>query len=67
MEIVPNLEVEELEGGKIALIFDPSVDQGPSQSGKNNIVTSTRGAVNVHGMQINLNVYRKVTKTTEGN
>ncbi len=63
MEIVPNLEVEELESGKIALIFDPTVDLGESQSGKNHITVSTRGAINVKGLQINLNVYRKVVKS----
>lgn len=56
-----NVEVS-VKAGKIIIEIDPSVDLGPSKSGKTNLVATTHGwttfATDKHMVGISLNVNR---------
>lgn len=50
-----NIEVSSTKDGKIVLTIDPSVDLGPSKSGKTNLVASSGGFTVQQGeVRINL-------------
>ena len=44
-KIAENIEAE-VKAGKLVLTIDPSVDLGPSSTGKTNVCASTRGFCN---------------------
>jgi hypothetical protein len=54
-----NVEVVSQEDGRIAVIFDPKKKLGASKSGKSNIIATTGGNINVNGISIGFNAYRK--------
>jgi hypothetical protein len=55
-----NIEMK-VEGSKLILIVDLTVEIGPSSSGKNTLIASTEGNANVpgfEGVKVGLNVYK---------
>jgi hypothetical protein len=55
-----NIEMK-VEGSKLILIVDLTVEIGPSSSGKNTLIASTEGNANVpgkEGVKVGLYVYR---------
>lgn len=54
-----NVEVIMLEDGRMAVVFDPKKKLGISKSGKSQMVASTNGNINVNGVNIGFNAYRK--------
>ena len=54
-----NCEVISLEDGRMAVVFDPKKKLGISKSGKSQMVASTNGNINVNGISIGFNAYRK--------
>jgi len=54
-----NLEVA-VDGDLVYLRFNRAQDHGPSASGKSHRVASTLGNLQITGVTVGLNVYRKV-------
>lgn len=50
----------EVKGDALIITVDLTNKGGISKSGKSEIIASSRGAAQVDGMSINLNVYRKL-------
>ena len=59
LSLASNVEVASLEDGRIAVIFDPKKKLGISKSGKSQLIASTSGNINVNGINIGFNAYRK--------
>lgn len=52
-----NFQVRELDGGLLAIVFDPKFRIGPSTSGKTLMVATSRGFVTLPGgLKLSLNV-----------
>ena len=48
-----------MEGKKLVITVDTAKDFGPSKSGKTIIIGTTAGNVDMDGVTVGLNVYRK--------
>jgi hypothetical protein len=54
-----NLQVVKLSDGRIAYVYDPAQQVGPSKSGKSVLVSTTGGALRIEGLpNIAVNIYQ---------
>lgn len=54
-----NLEIVQLEDGRVAVTFDPKKSLGKSASGKSTIIATTSGNMAVGDFVVGFNAYRK--------
>jgi hypothetical protein len=54
-----NFSIVRLTDGRVAYVFDPTVELGASASGKSTLISTTKGALRLDGLPvISMNVYR---------
>ena len=47
-----NLQVARMDDGRIAYLFDPRKQLGPSKSGKTTLISTTAGALRLEGLPV---------------
>ena len=54
--------VARVEGNKLIIEVDLTAKGTPSASGKNLVIATTRGNINIGGVTVGLNVYKKANQ-----